>query len=87
MAAGAAASGAGTSRAVLEDPAEADQRLVQILAAGLKDETAARRLGLGVPTIRRRIAAVMEQLDATTRFQVGYLLGLRAAATSQQDSP
>ncbi|MGW1710602.1 helix-turn-helix domain-containing protein [Streptomyces sp. NPDC002206] len=66
---------------------EDELQLVQILAAGLKDETAARHLGLGVRTIRRRIAAVMEQLDATTRFQAGYLLGLRAAATPQQDSP
>ncbi|MFF3062543.1 helix-turn-helix domain-containing protein [Streptomyces sp. NPDC057909] len=66
---------------------EDERQLVQILAAGLKDETAARHLGLGVRTIRRRIAAVMEQLDATTRFQAGYLLGLRAAATPQQDSP
>ncbi|MET8241909.1 helix-turn-helix domain-containing protein [Streptomyces sp. NPDC005078] len=64
-----------------------ERQLVQILAAGLKDETAARHLGLGVRTIRRRIAAVMEQLDATTRFQAGYLLGLRAAAISKQDSP
>ncbi|MGX1544950.1 helix-turn-helix domain-containing protein [Streptomyces adustus] len=66
---------------------EDERQLVQILAAGLKDETAARHLGLGVRTVRRRIAAVMEQLDATTRFQAGYLLGLRAAATPQQDPP
>ncbi|MFD9130000.1 helix-turn-helix domain-containing protein [Kitasatospora sp. NPDC059571] len=57
-----------------------ERQLVDMLAAGLKDETVARHLGLGLRTARRRIAVVMERLGASTRFEAGYLLGGRAAA-------
>jgi DNA-binding CsgD family transcriptional regulator len=59
-------------------------QLVNMLASGLKDETAARHLGLGVRTTRRRIAAVMDRLGAVTRFQAGYLLGMRAEADTDR---
>jgi hypothetical protein len=49
-----------------------DDALLALLAAGLKDEAIARRLGCGVRTVRRRIAVAMESLDARTRFQAGY---------------
>lgn len=44
--------------------------LVQ-LASGCKDETAARTLGVGLRTYRRRVAELMEILGASSRFQAG----------------
>ncbi|KUH37310.1 MULTISPECIES: helix-turn-helix transcriptional regulator [Streptomyces] len=50
----------------------AEQReLLRLLAAGLKDEAIARRLGVHVHTARRRISRLLEALDARTRFQAG----------------
>ena len=51
-------------------PAE-DAQLLALMAAGLKDEVVARRLGLSLRTVRRRIAQLMRELDADTRFQAG----------------
>ncbi|MFE6735621.1 hypothetical protein [Microbacterium sp. NPDC057650] len=53
-------------------PPTADERvLIALLASGLKDEAIARQLDVHVHTARRRISAVIERLDATTRFQAG----------------
>jgi hypothetical protein len=46
--------------------------ILPLLAAGLKDEAIARKLGCGVRTVRRRIADAMESLGARTRFQAGF---------------
>jgi hypothetical protein len=46
-------------------------RVLDLLSEGEKDETAARRLGLGVRTYRRRVAELMDALGATSRFQAG----------------
>lgn len=46
-------------------------RVLSLLASGCKDETAARTLGLGVRTYRRRVAEVMAALGAESRFQAG----------------
>lgn len=46
-------------------------RVLELLASGCKDETAARTLGLGVRTYRRRVAELMATLDAGSRFQAG----------------
>ena len=46
-------------------------RVLELLASGCKDETAARTLGLGVRTYRRRVADLMSALGATSRFQAG----------------
>ncbi|NKY13096.1 LuxR family transcriptional regulator [Streptomyces somaliensis] len=48
------------------------------LASGAKDELIARRLGMSLRTCRRHIAELMEGLGAQSRFQAGYLLGLRS---------
>ncbi len=48
-----------------------NDRLLSLLANGLKDEVIARYLGLGVRTVRRRIAELMVQLNVQTRFQLG----------------
>ncbi len=45
--------------------------LLQQLAAGLQDEQIARTLGVSLRTVRRRIAALMTEVGADTRFQVG----------------
>ena len=45
--------------------------LLEQLAAGAQDEQIARRLGLSLRTVRRRVAEVMAELGATSRFQAG----------------
>lgn len=50
--------------------------LVPLLAAGLTDEAAAHQLGISHRTLQRRIQALMKGLDAQSRFQAGYLIGL-----------
>lgn len=45
--------------------------LLEQLAAGAKDEQIARVLGMGLRTVRRRVADVMEELGVETRFQAG----------------
>ncbi|WP_027945882.1 response regulator transcription factor [Amycolatopsis taiwanensis] len=46
-------------------------RVLELLASGCKDETAARQVGLGVRTYRRRVAELMNALGAESRFQAG----------------
>lgn len=53
------------------DPTDARTRILQLLAAGAKDETIARHLGLSLRTVRRRVADLMVELGANTRFQAG----------------
>ncbi|WKD36667.1 helix-turn-helix transcriptional regulator [Streptomyces xanthophaeus] len=61
-----------------DGPITADQReLLGLLASGLKDETIARRLGVHVHTVRRRITRMLEELDADTRFQAGVQAAIR----------
>lgn len=45
--------------------------LLEQLASGAQDEQIARRLGLSLRTVRRRVADVMAELGATSRFQAG----------------
>ncbi|MEU7699775.1 hypothetical protein [Streptomyces sp. NPDC039028] len=59
-------------------PLTADQRqLLGLLAAGLKDESIARRLGVHVHTARRRISRMLDELGADTRFQAGVQAAIR----------
>jgi DNA-binding CsgD family transcriptional regulator len=46
-------------------------QILKLLAAGAKDETIARQLGLSLRTVRRRVAELSSELGATTRFQAG----------------
>ena len=46
-------------------------QVLDLLSQGVKDESAARTLGLGVRTYRRRVAELMEALGADSRFQAG----------------
>lgn len=58
-----------------------DERLLELLGMGLKDEAIARFLGLGLRTVRRRIAALMSLHGVDTRFQLG------AALASTRNGP
>lgn len=49
-----------------------DHMLLALLAAGMKDQAIARRLGIGLRTVVRRIGNLARSLDAETRFQAGY---------------
>ncbi|MFC7876563.1 DNA-binding response regulator [Isoptericola sp. NPDC057391] len=46
-------------------------QVLDLLGQGVKDETAARAMGLGVRTYRRRVAELMAALGAGSRFQAG----------------
>ena len=61
---------AGTAEDVLDDE---DRRVLALLADGKTDETAAREIGMSVRHLRRRIARLMDVLQATSRFQAGAL--------------
>ncbi|MFF4553558.1 LuxR C-terminal-related transcriptional regulator [Streptomyces sp. NPDC001422] len=50
-----------------------DRTIARLLAAGLKDETIARRIGMSLRTARKHIADIMETLGAESRFQAGVL--------------
>ncbi|MFJ1864448.1 LuxR C-terminal-related transcriptional regulator [Streptomyces sp. NPDC088097] len=71
---------------------EIHETIIRLLAAGLKDEAIARRLGMSLRTARRHIADIMQELGAGSRFQAGVaaaargLLDLEAEAGSEVDS-
>lgn len=54
--------------------AGADEALIRMLALGAKDEMIARTLHVGLRTVRRRVAALMDQYGVGTRFQLGVAL-------------
>lgn len=51
--------------------AAARRLLLEELARGAKDEQIARELGLSLRTVRRRVAEVLDELGAGSRFQAG----------------
>ncbi|WP_091456387.1 hypothetical protein [Micromonospora inyonensis] len=54
-------------------PSPLDREVLRQLIAGVKDESAAREMGLALRTYRRAVARVMTLLDARSRFQAGYM--------------
>ncbi|GAA6526344.1 LuxR C-terminal-related transcriptional regulator [Intrasporangium sp. DVR] len=50
---------------------ERDREILGLMAAGLKDRTIARSLGITERTVGRRINDLMRRLDAETRFSAG----------------
>lgn len=46
-------------------------QILDLLSSGCTDETAARTMGVGLRTYRRRVAELMAVLGATSRFQAG----------------
>jgi DNA-binding CsgD family transcriptional regulator len=58
----------------LTDDTELDdqgRKLLALLADGHTDAVIAERLGIGVRTVRRKVAALMNQLGARSRFMAG----------------
>jgi sugar-specific transcriptional regulator TrmB/DNA-binding CsgD family transcriptional regulator len=53
-----------------------DRQLLALLAAGLTDQAIARKLGVALRTVERRVRRIMDGFGARTRFQAG----LQAAA-------
>ncbi len=53
------------------DAADDLQSVLDLLSLGMKDESIARQLGLSLRTVRRRIADLLDDLGASTRFQAG----------------
>ncbi|GHE47189.1 hypothetical protein GCM10018785_16060 [Streptomyces longispororuber] len=54
-----------------------DRTILRLLAAGLKDETIARRLGMSLRTTRKHIADIMQVLGVQSRFQAGVAVSAR----------
>lgn len=52
-------------------PSPQDAEILRLLAAGAKDETIARALGVSLRTTRRNVADLMTRLEASSRFQAG----------------
>lgn len=67
---------------VLPRAETADDRLLSLLSAGLKDEAIARQLGVSLRTVHRRTAELSATLGARTRFQAGVLAERRRAESS-----
>ncbi|MFL6141922.1 MAG: LuxR C-terminal-related transcriptional regulator [Labedaea sp.] len=65
-----------------------DQQLLALLAAGLTDQAIARKLGVALRTVERRVRRMMDGLGARTRFQAGLQAaarGLFGAETDDRD--
>jgi hypothetical protein len=60
-----------------EGPTDLDRILLQLLSMGVKDEAAARHLGVSVRTVRRQIADLMVRLEAGSRFEAGMQAAMR----------
>jgi DNA-binding CsgD family transcriptional regulator len=54
-----------------EEPTGQERELLRLLALGLTDEVAARKLGISLRTTRRMMASIMERLGAHSRFEAG----------------
>lgn len=63
---------------------ETKERIVQLLAAGYKDEVVARQLGIALRTCRKYIAEIFDELGAQSRFQAGWLLRERFSLRAHQ---
>lgn len=61
----------GLDGSVGDDRASDRRLLLDQLAAGAKDEQIARALGLSLRTVRRRVAEVLDELGAGSRFEAG----------------
>ncbi|MGH3506375.1 MAG: LuxR C-terminal-related transcriptional regulator [Nocardioidaceae bacterium] len=65
----------------------ADQRLLTMLASGLKDDAIARHLDISSRTVGRRVADLMDGLGARTRFQAGVHAQRRNLLGAPAESP
>jgi len=60
---------------------EETRELISLMAAGLNDKTIAYDLSISKRTFERRIAELMQALNARTRFQIGWLAALRLSGS------
>ncbi|HET9169410.1 MAG TPA: hypothetical protein VFN97_08235 [Actinospica sp.] len=65
------------SRLVVDDPAQSlptplDLRILSLLLVGATDAAIAKQLGLGLRTVQRRVAHMMELAEVSTRLQLGW---------------
>jgi Bacterial regulatory proteins, luxR family len=65
-----------------DEPPPGERQLLVLLVAGLTDQDIATQLGISDRTVRSRVRAMMDRLDATTRFQAGYQAVLRGWLTT-----
>ncbi|MFF6886048.1 LuxR C-terminal-related transcriptional regulator [Streptomyces sp. NPDC012421] len=63
--------GADRPRATDARPSGPELELLRLLASGMTDEAASKRLGVSLRTVRRQMAGLMERLHATSRFEAG----------------
>ncbi|MFI7064097.1 hypothetical protein ACIBL3_24130 [Kribbella sp. NPDC050124] len=61
------------------------ETLVALLLAGLTDQAIARQLGVSARTAQRKIAALMQELGARTRFQAGAQAAIRELGVTPLD--
>ncbi|MEE1940890.1 helix-turn-helix transcriptional regulator [Streptomyces sp. TRM 70361] len=71
---------AAANRVIAESPTEA--AVLAGLAQGLTDESVARRVGVTPRTVRRHVAAVSARFGASSRLQLGILIGRTAGSTA-----
>lgn len=62
------------------------ERILPLLAIGLRDDSIARELGISARTLDRRVRAMMRALNAATRFQAGWLAAGRCRAVDQSEA-
>jgi DNA-binding NarL/FixJ family response regulator len=55
-------------------PADTPQ-IIELLLDGFGDEQVARRLQVSPRTVQRRVEMLMERMNCTSRFALGYRLG------------
>ncbi|WP_217227158.1 helix-turn-helix domain-containing protein [Streptomyces anulatus] len=62
----------GTEQREESSAAAIDRQIVALLHVGLTDAAIARQLGMGHRTVQRRLHALMDEVGAATRFQLGW---------------
>lgn len=72
--------------AALADLSLRQRRIVTLMLTSSSDDEIARKLGVSVRTVRADIAAVLDLLDAPTRFVAGLRLRERLGVTAPQPS-
>lgn len=63
--------GATRARPLQDGITQNERELLKLLASGMTDEAAGKRLGVSLRTVRRQMSALMERLEATSRFEAG----------------
>ncbi|MFF3000751.1 LuxR C-terminal-related transcriptional regulator [Streptomyces sp. NPDC057950] len=54
-----------------DEPSPVEREVLRLMGQGLTDEAVCKKLGIGLRTLRRTIAELMERLGARSRFEAG----------------